>query len=366
MFNFTALIYIIFFVLKQNIQKIIEEELVISKTVSRPETLCHSFDEDGYLCYDEIKTLNTMTCDFLGKSSDEKSYSNYYCGQSKNTALLEEKISQFLQTQATFITGSYEGLCVEIFEDLLNKDDIILYDSAVSPWLRKGIKICDADKKRFFHNDMSALENFLKLSVVNRLKVIVTDGIFYDSGECADLQKIRTLAEKYGALVIIDDSFGFLTCGKKGHGADEVCGVKNFQELKIVNMQNSLCCSTGAFVSGDKTLTELLKLRSKSLKNTLSTDEKSILRALDVLQDNETERQRLAKNAINLYEILNSLGYNPQKPVAGIVSFISEKPAEELRRELKTHNLIAAFSKAGKNTLASFKVSAKWQMEYKN
>ncbi len=348
--------------MKQNIQKIIEEELVISKTVSRPETFCHGFDEDGFLCYDDVKTLNTMTCDFLGQSLEQKTYSNYFCGQSKNTALLEEKISEFLQTQDTFVTGSYEGLCVEIFEDLLNKDDIILYDSAVSPWLRKGIKICDADKKRFFHNDLASLENFLKLSVLSRLKVIVTDGIFYDSGDCADLQAIRMLADKYGALVIIDDSFGFLTCGKKGHGADEVCGVKNFQDLKIVNMQNSLCCSAGAFVSGDKTLIELLRLRSKALKNTLSTDEKSILCALKILQDNESERQRLAKNALRLYEILKSFGLNPKKPIAGIVSFVSEKSPEEIKKELNSHNLIAAFSKAGKNTLASLKVSAKWDI----
>ena len=345
--------------MKQNIQKIIEEELVISKTVSRPETLSYTFSEGGsVLCYDNAKYLNTMTCDFLGMSPFMRTSSNFFCGQSKNTKVLENEISHFLQTQDTFITGSYEGLCVEIFEDLLNKDDVILYDSAVSPWIRKGIKICDADKKRYFHNDFEALENFLKLSVVNRLRVIVTDGIFYDSGQAAGLQQIRLLAEKYDAVVVIDDSFGFLTCGKTGHGADEICGVKNFQDLKIVNMQNALCCSAGAFVSGSKTLIELLRLRSKSMKNSLATDEDSILRALTILRDNAEARQKLAKNAAELYERLLKLGFNPLKPVAGIVAFASQMPLEEIKEILRRENLVAAFSKVGKNTLVTFKVSA--------
>lgn len=344
--------------MKQFIQKIIEEEIVISKTVSRPENAIYEFAQDGdFLCYPQKQMPNMFSADFLGFSPFKRTYSNYNCGKSKNTALLENFITQFLQTQDTFITGSYEGLCVEIFEDLLNKDDIILYDSAISPWLRKGVKICDAEKKRFIHNDLETLENFLKLSLLNRLRVIVTDGIFYDSGQCADLNAIRLLAEKYDAIVIIDDSLGFLTCGKKGHGADEISGVKNFQDLKIVNMQNTLSCSTGVFVSGDKNLIELLRLRSKSLKYSVSVDEESLIRALKILKDNSQQREKLKQNTLKLYEKLCNLGFKPNLPVSSIVSFSTPKPIEEVKGILEDNFLCATFYKIGKNTLVSFKIS---------
>jgi glycine C-acetyltransferase len=358
LFNFTPLIYIKKFVLKHNIQKIIEQELVISKTVSRPESSLYEFSPEGTLCFGGREYFNAFTTDFLGFSESRRILGSYYCGKSKNVEVLEQNITAFLQTQDTFLTGSYEGLCVEIFEDLLNKNDVIIYDSAVSPWIRKGIKICDADKKRYFHNDLDALENLLKLSVVNRLKVIVTDGVFYDSGQCADLNKIRLLAEKYDAVVVIDDSFGFLTCGKKGHGADELCGVKNFQDLKIVNMQNALCCSVGAFVSGNKTLIEILRLRSKSLKNSVSVDEDSVLTALKILQDGVERRQSLMKNALKLYEIFSELGFKPQKPVAGIVSFVSQMQPSEINAVLRDAGVLCQITKVGKNSLVTVRVSA--------
>ena len=161
----------------------------------------------------------------------------------------EKQLIDFLHVKDTAIFPSYNGISADILENILNTEDAIIYDENINPALIRGVRICKADKIRYHHNDMDKLEEALKMTQMRRLRIIVTDGIFYDLGDCANLSAIKKLAEHYNALVLLDDSFGFLTCGKNGHGSDELCGVKNFADIKLINMQNSLCLSNGAIVS---------------------------------------------------------------------------------------------------------------------
>lgn len=362
--------------MNSSISQIIEEELVISKATSHPEENRYTYEPSGMLrLADGTMVANTMTTNFLGINTADTQFSfganvpgnqmhvigNYYCGQSVSLCNLQNSLSEFLQTEDTLIFGSYEALCADIMESLLNTEDVIIYDSAISLPMRRGIKSCQADKMRFPHNDMEKLEENLKLSLMKRIKVILTDGIFFDSGDCARLQAIRQLATKYDAIVIIDDSYGFLTCGKNGRGADEHCGVRGFQELKIVNMQNAMCCHTGVFVSGDKNLLQLLKLRSRCYRHSVSISEYDIAVADTILREisNDTSRiETMHAKANALCDKLKKLGFKCEKPVAGIVSFVSEWSAEKIKGELKKNGLIAQYSKVGKNTLTSLKVSA--------
>ena len=206
----------------QDTLQAIEEELVISKATSHPEESAFTYEEDGRLrLSDGAIVANTMTPDFLGFGRERRVLGNYYCGQSAALRRLQDSISRFLKSEDSLVFGSYEALCADIMESLLNTGDAIIYDSAISLPMRRGIKSCQADKMRFPHGDMIKLEEQLKLSVMKRIRVILTDGIFFDSGDCAQLKDIRQLAQEYGAMVIIDDSYGFLTCGKNGRGADE-------------------------------------------------------------------------------------------------------------------------------------------------
>ena len=223
----------------------IEQELVISTATNSADKSNFDFLEDNTIQFDNgDKVANTLSTNFLGFEDFDiqRVMGNYHCGTDHSLYELQNEISKFLATEETLVLGSYEGLCAEIMEVLLNTEDVVIYDAAMSAPLRRGVKYCQAEKLRYPHNDMAKLEEQLKLSQLKRLRLIVTDGIFFDSGNCANLKEIRQLAVQYDAIVIIDDSYGFLTAGKNGKGSDAHCGISGFQDLKIVNMQNALCC----------------------------------------------------------------------------------------------------------------------------
>jgi glycine C-acetyltransferase len=355
--------------MKHNIAQILQDELVISKATSHPENTVFEFEKNGDLKLQSgEKIFNTLSNNFLGFNGlNSRTLSgSFYAGKSQTIIKTEKSISRFLQTQDTLIFGSYEGLCADVLESLFNTEDVIIYDSAVSLSMRRGVKVCNAQKLRYPHSDMQTLEQHLKLSMLKRLRVIVSDGIFYDSGECADLKQIRLLAEKYDAIIILDDSYGFLTCGSSGRGSDDLCGVRGFQDLKIVNMQNALGCPVGAFATGNSTITELLRFRCRCYREALMPEEKSLENVYEILE-NQKEKvfdliETLHENAKKIALKLQNLGFSPQIPPAGIVSFQSEMPKEEIKSILKENNLAATYSKVGKNTLVSLKVSATWEL----
>ena len=353
--------------MNQNIAQYIEEELVISKATSHPDETIYTYMPDGRIRLANGNIVyNTLSTDFLGMNKVESNTpnfrisGNFYCGQSDAVVQLQNTISQFLQTEDTIVFGSYEALCADIMTSLLNTEDVAIYDAAMSVPMRKGVQNCQADKMRFYHNDMQKLEDALKLSQLRRIRLIITDGIFFDSGVCAKLQEIRQLASKYDAISIIDDSFGFLTTGKKGRGSDELCGVRGFQDLKIVNMQHALCCSSGVFVSGNKNLIQLLKLRSRCYKHTLSISESDAIRAKKIIEsiiNDPSPIETLHQKAISLQKKLLAEGFECNKTSAGIVSFLSDTPIDKIKAKLRDLGILAQYSKVGRNTLASIKVS---------
>lgn len=342
----------------------IEQELVISTTTNSADKASFDFLEGNTIQFDNgDKVNNTLSTNFLGfaEHNINRVTGNYHCGTNNSLYELQTQISKFLATEDTLVLGSYESLCAEIMEVLLNTEDVVIYDAAISVPLRRGVKYCQAEKLRFPHNDMEKLEEHLKLSQLKRLRAIVTDGIFFDSGDCANLKEIRQLAAQYDAIVIIDDSFGFLTAGKNGKGSDAHCGISGFQDLKIVNMQNALCCNTGVFVTGDRNLVNLLRLRSKTYRYSLSPSEEDVKTAksvIETIQKDPTPIQMLQHNAHQLCETLQKAGFKCNNPAAGIVSFITEQPISRVKETLRALGLIAMYSKVGKQTLASVRVSA--------
>ncbi len=342
----------------------IEQELVISTTTNAADKSTFIYADDNQIIFDNgDRAANTLSTNFLGfQEHDLKRVTgNYNCGTDDSLYELQSNISKFLGTEETLVLGSYEGLCAEIMEVLLNTEDVVIYDAAISVPLRRGVKYCQAEKLRFPHNDMEKLEEHLKLSLLKRLRVIVTDGIFFDSGDCANLKEIKQLASQYEAIVIIDDSFGFLTTGKNGKGSDAHCGVIGFQDLKIVNMQNAMCCNTGVFVSGDRNLVNLLKLRSKTYRYSLSPSDRDIKTAksiIETIKKDPSPIQTLQNKARLLCEILQKAGFKCNNPAAGIVSFVTEQPIPRVKDTLRALGLVAMYSKIGKQTLVSLKVSA--------
>ena len=345
----------------------IEQELVISTTTNSADKSSFSYTSGNQLIYDDgTKVNNTLSTNFLGFDNTQicapkRVSGNYHCGIDDSLYELQTEISKFLGTDDTLVLGSYEGLCAEIMEVLLNTEDVVIYDAAMSVALRRGVKYCQAEKLRYPHNDMAKLEEHLKLSQLKRLRVIVTDGIFFDSGDCANLKEIRQLAAEYDAIVIVDDSFGFLTASKNGKGSDAHCGVSGFQDLKIVNMQNALCCNTGVFVTGNSNLVSLLKLRSKTYRYTLSpsdSDVSTAKRVIETIRKDPSPITTMHNKAHQLCEILTKAGFKCNNPAAGIVSFITDLPIAKVKDALRALGFVAMYTKVGKQTLVSLKVSA--------
>ncbi|MCQ2973795.1 MAG: aminotransferase class I/II-fold pyridoxal phosphate-dependent enzyme [Bacteroidales bacterium] len=353
-----------------NISQILEEELVMAKATSRPEDSVFLINEKGQFCNANSDVyINFCDTNFLGINtqkydeiySTKKVFNTFSSGVLAQQKFFEKQLIDFLHVKDTAIFPSYNGISADILENILNTEDAIIYDENINPALIRGVRICKADKIRYHHNDMDKLEEALKMTQMRRLRIIVTDGIFYDLGDCANLSAIKKLAEHYNALVLLDDSFGFLTCGKNGHGSDELCGVKNFADIKLINMQNSLCLSNGAIVCGDSIIIELLKRRSKVLKFSNSLSERDFALASDIISQisiNNLPIEILHQKTNRLCEILKQMNFEPKTPCAGIVSFTSEKSIDSLKRVFKEKKWICEYIKRGNLTLVSLKVSA--------
>ncbi len=335
-----------------NSRQFFEEELVMSKAISRPSDMVFDFDNTSIINFSNTGLMGGF----------QTIFNTYSCGVTKEQKQFESVVCDFLQVPEILVFPSYEAITADFAANLLNDTDAIIYDEYCNPSLMRGIRLSAAEKLRFRHNDMAKLEDKLKLSQMRRIRMIVTDGIFCDSGHCANLNAIKQLAEKYNALVVVDDSFGFLACGKNGRGSDEHCGIRGFADLKIVNLQSTLKASVGTFVCGDSTLIELLRRRSVSLRYSVSVQRGTIASAASDLQsfiDADAERDALRENVLRLYDVLREMGYNPEKPCANIVSFTLETSADTLREKFLNRGWLCEFYKRGSKTTAVFRVTSK-------
>ena len=355
-----------------NSRQIFEDELVMSKAISRPSDMVFdavhqpttingqtAYEREETLVYNQKPLVNFSNTGLMG--GFQTIFNTYSCGVTKEQKQFESVVCDFLQVPEILVFPSYEAICADFAANILNDTDTIIYDEYCTPSLMRGIRLSAAEKLRFGHNDMAKLEDKLKLSQMRRIRLIVTDGIFCDSGQCANLNAIKQLAEKYNALVVVDDSFGFLACGKNGRGSDEHCGIRGFADLKIVNLQSTLKATVGAFVCGDSTLIELLRRRSVSLRYSVSVQRGTLGTAAYNLQtfiESDVEREALRENVLRLYDTLREMGFNPERPCSNIVSFTTETSADRLREMFLERGWLCELYKRGAKTTAVFRVTS--------
>lgn len=340
-------------------RQIFEDELVMSMTISRPSSRVFSHDNE-HIFYNGTPLENYSIIGVMGGSPTI--FNSYSCGILSEQKEFEDSACSFLQVPEILVFPSYEALTADFASNLLNDTDAIIYDEFCNPSLMRGIRLSSAEKLRYRHNDMLKLEDKLKLSQTRRIRLIVTDGIFPESGQCANLSAIKQLAEKYNAVVILDDSYGFLACGSNGRGSDEHCGVRGFADLKIVDMRPTLKASNGAFVCGDSTLIELLRRRSVSLRYSPSVQPGTLGCAAYTLNQYTSgldgyDFDSIHETALRLFEQLREMGFNPEKPCASIVSFTTDTSAERLSEIFLEKGWLCEFFKHGAKTTAVFRVN---------
>lgn len=226
---------------------------------------------------------------------------------------LEQKISAFLQTDDTILYTSCFDANGGLFETLLGPEDAVISDALNHASIIDGIRLCKAQRLRFAHGDMADLERCLAEAKTARTRLIATDGVFSMDGDVARLADICDLAERYDALVMVDDSHATGFFGPTGRGTPEQCGVMGRVDIITSTLGKALGGASGGFTAGRQTIIDLLRQRSRPylFSNTLAPAIVSAgIACLDMLSGTTALRDRLAENTATFREQLSAAGFD--------------------------------------------------------
>ncbi len=237
----------------------------------------------------------------------------FICGTQDIHKTLEEKISAFLGTEDTILYAAAFDANGGVFEPLFNEKDAIISDSLNHASIIDGVRLCKAERFRYENNNMADLEAKLQETKHCRNRIIVTDSVFSMDGTIAQLDKIVELADKYEALIMIDEchSSGFM--GKTGRGTHEHCGVLGKIDIITGTLGKALGGASGGFTSGRKEIIDMLRQRSRPylFSNTLAP---SIVGAsiavLDMLTKTTALRDKLWENAKYFRTQIEAAGFD--------------------------------------------------------
>lgn len=258
----------------------------------------------------------------------------FICGTQDIHKKLEKSISDFLGTEDTILYAAAFDANGGLFEPLLDKRDAIISDSLNHASLIDGIRLCKAERYRYSNNDMVDLESKLVDSQHCRTKVIVTDGVFSMDGTIAQLDKICDLAEKYSALVFVDDchSTGFV--GKTGRGTHEHCNVMGKVDVITGTLGKALGGGSGGFTSGKKEIIEILRQKSRPylFSNTLAPSiVGASLKAIEMVRENPNIIKSLKDNTAYFRKEIQKTGYDIKgdtHPIIPIMIYDDQKASD--------------------------------------
>jgi len=266
----------------------------------------------------------------------------FICGTQEIHKKLEAAVTKFLGTEDTILYSSCFDANGGLFETLLGEEDAVISDELNHASIIDGIRLCKAKRLRFRNNDMADLEERLKEAATSRFRLIATDGVFSMDGIIANLKAICDLAEKYDALVMIDDSHAVGVIGKTGRGSHEYNGVMGRVDIITGTFGKALGGASGGYTSGRKEIIEMLRQRSRPylFSNTLAPGVVAAsLKALEMVSSSTKLVEKLARNTKRLSEGMAKAGFripagdHPIKPVmlgdAKLAVSMAEKLLEE-------------------------------------
>lgn len=290
------------------------------------------------------KVLNFCANNYLGLSShpkviaaahktlDEWGYGmssvRFICGTQDIHKVLEQKISQFLQTEATILYAACFDANGGVFEPLLTAEDAIITDQLNHASIIDGIRLCKAQRFIFKHGDMADLEEKLKETQGVRYRMIATDGVFSMDGDIAKLDEICDLADKYKAMVMIDDAHSTGFIGKTGRGTPEYRGVMGRIDLITGTLGKALGGASGGFASGTKEIIELFRQRSRPylFSNTVAPAVVGAsIAVFDLLSATTELRDKLEDNTTYFREKMTEAGFEITPGVHPIVPIMLGK-----------------------------------------
>jgi glycine C-acetyltransferase len=237
----------------------------------------------------------------------------FICGTQSIHRELECRLSQFLGTEDTILYTSCFDANGGLFETLLTADDAIISDELNHASIIDGVRLCKAKRFRYRNNDMGDLEAQLQQARASRFRVIATDGVFSMDGFIADLPRICDLADKYDALVMVDDSHAVGFMGATGRGTHEHHGVSGRIDILTGTLGKALGGASGGYTSGKKEIVELLRQRSRPYLFSNSVAPPIVaasIRAIDLLSESTQLRDRLESNTRFFRAQMTALGFD--------------------------------------------------------
>lgn len=248
----------------------------------------------------------------------------FICGTQDIHKSLEEKISNFLGTEDTILYAACFDANGGVFEPLLTKEDAIISDELNHASIIDGVRLCKAARYRYKNNDMADLETQLIAATEagHRFKLIVTDGVFSMDGIVADLKGVCDLADKYDALVMVDDSHATGFIGRTGRGTHEANNVMDRVDIITSTLGKALGGALGGFTSGKKEIIDMLRQRSRPylFSNSLAPGiVGAASKVLDMISDDTSLRDKVMENAAYFRTEMQAKGFDIPEGDAAIV-----------------------------------------------
>ncbi len=287
---------------------------------------------------DGREVLNFCANNYLGLSSHPKvieaakqaidshgfglSSVRFICGTQDLHKELEAKIARFFGFEDTILYSSCFDANGGLFETLLGEDDAIISDALNHASIIDGVRLCKAERHRYPNGDMAALEDALRKTQTKRLRMVATDGVFSMDGYLARLDAICDLAEKYHAMVMVDDSHATGFIGATGRGTPEACGVLRRIDVMTSTLGKALGGASGGFTTGRREIVELLRQRSRPylFSNTVAPAiVGASLAVFDLIDGSSTLRERVMSNAKRFRDAMTEAGFSIKPGIHPIV-----------------------------------------------
>ena len=307
-----------------------EVSQIVEDNLFKDERLITTPQQTSIKLADGKGVLNFCANDYLGLANNElvkkaaaesieddgfgMASVRFICGTNNLHRELEKKLSEFLGYEDSILYVACFDANGGLFEPLFGKEDAIISDALNHASIIDGIRLCKAQRYRYEHSDMSSLEHCLQQATENKARhiVIATDGVFSMDGTYAKLDQICELAEKYDALVMVDDCHATGFVGENGKGTPEHFGVEGKIDILTGTLGKALGGASGGFVCAKENVVQLLKQRSRPylFSNALSPSiVKATLQALEIVEKEPDRRVRIKENTLYFREKMNQLGF---------------------------------------------------------
>lgn len=263
----------------------------------------------------------------------------FICGTQTIHKELEEKISQFLQTEDTILYTSCFDANGGLFETLLGAEDAVISDQLNHASIIDGVRLCKAERFRYANSDMDELESILKKTRGHRTRLVTTDGVFSMDGFVAKLDEVCDLADKYDALVHVDDSHATGFFGPTGRGSIEHREVMGRVDIVTSTMGKALGGASGGFTSGRQEIVDILRQRSRPylFSNTVAPAIVcATIACLEMLSKTTDLRDRLEKNTLKFRDRMTDAGFDIKPGLHPIVPIMlgDAKLAQDMAADL--------------------------------